>query len=388
MLSLLVSSALLIAAPAHAGDTCDARKLSGAVAKEPPLSAAQRFVELAACDAKVANRVAKDALPRFIGGDEGNAALVAALEVGAGDAAIAWVDGLQSDERARAVDALGKACPESEAVRGFFKARRDALGADFWSQRWYRALANCPNDDMQAILWDALAESPDKDRTRWFAVLETASRGSGAAALPKLGELLAGASDPEVQSNVVAAFADASGVGAVDGVDAKAAKASVAAILKAAPALQPKAVEQARITVGALGDTAAANGLVVVRYKDAATEEGRLLWGVVVVEDAQCKKGKQRWQRATIAEAWDVGVTWPDQVRAKVEAAGPATWPLDLADKCKASESSVEYLISGEPFADAAALDQWADKVWSKKKADDAKKVIVLKGADAPNLSL
>jgi hypothetical protein len=388
MLSALVSSALLFSAPAMAGDDCDARKLSGAVANEPPLAAAKLFVELAACDAKVANRMADEALPRFIGGPEGNAALVAALEVGAGDAAIAWVDGLQSDERARAVDALGKACPESEAVRGFFTERKEALGADFWSQRWYRALANCPNDDMQAILWSALDESPDVDRVRWFAVLETASRGSGAAALPKLGALLSSTQDPEVQSNVVGAFADASGVGSMDGINAKSAKASVAAIVEAAPSLSVKAVKQARITVGALGDEETANGLVVVRHKDVATEEGRLLWGVVVVEDAQCKKGKQRWQRATIAQAWDVGVTWGDQVRAKVEATGPGTWPLDLAAKCKATESSVEYLISNAPFKDVAALETWGEKVFSKKQADDAKKVIIIKSPDASNLSL
>jgi hypothetical protein len=388
MLSLLVSSALLLSAPAQAGDGCDARKLSGAVAKEPPLAAAKLYVELAACDAKVANRVAKDAMPRFIGGEEGNAALVAALEVGAAEAAIRWVDGLQSDERARAVDALGKACAESEAVQGFFKERKDALGADFWSQRWYRALANCPADDMQAILWDALDENPDADRTRWFAVLETASRGSGAKALPKLEALLGKTKDAEVQSNIVGAFADAAGVGSMDGVNAKAAKASVEAIVKAAPSLESKAVEQARITVGALGDEAAANALVAVRYQDVATEEGRLLWGVVVVEDAQCKKGKQRWQRATMAQAWDVGVTWPDQVRPKVEAAAGTTWPLDLAEKCKASESKVEYLISNEPFKDVAAMQAWADKAWAKKEAKDAKKVIVLKGEDASNLSL
>lgn len=388
MLSLLVSSALLFSTPALAGDDCDARALSGAVAKEPPLAAAKVFVELAACDAKVANRVATDALPRFIGGPEGNAALVAALEVGAGDAAVAWVDSLQSDERARAVDALGKACPESAGVRSFFKERRDALGADFWSQRWYRALANCPNDDMQDLLWSALDENPDADRNRFFAVLETAARGSGAAALPKLEALLAGTDDPEVQSNVVGAFADASGVGSRDGVNTKSAKAGVAAIVKAAPGLSPKAVEQARITVGALGDVDAANALVVVRYKDVATEEGRLLWGVVVVEDAQCKNGKQRWQRATVAQAWDVGVTWPDQVRPKVESAGPGIWPLDLAKKCKATESSVEYLISNAPFKDIAAMETWADKVWSKKKASDAKKVIMIKRPDASNLSL
>jgi len=388
MLSLAFSSVLLFSAPALAGDDCDARKLAGAVAKEPPLAAAKLFVDLAGCEATVAKRVAPDALPRFIGGDEGNAALVAALEVGAAEAAIAWVDGLQSDDRARAVDALGKACAESDAVQGFFKERKDSLGADFWSQRWYRALANCPADDMQDILWSALDESPDADRTRWFAVLETASRGSGAKALARLESLLGKTEDAEVQSNIVAAFADASGVGSMDGVDAKAAKMGVEAIVKAAPSLSAKAVEQARITVGALGDEAAADALVAVRYKDLATEEGRLLWGVVVVEDAQCKNGKQRWQRATMAEAWDVGVTWPDQVRAKVEAAGPSTWPLDLADKCKASESSVEYLISSEPFKDVAAMQAWADEAWSAKESKDARKVILLKGEDASNLSL
>ncbi|MEC8423777.1 MAG: hypothetical protein VX000_08370 [Myxococcota bacterium] len=231
MFTTLVTSALLFSSSAFADEGCDARKLSGTVAKDPPLAAAKVFVELAGCDAAVAKRIAGDALPRFIGGDEGNAALVAALEVGAGDAAIAWVDGLQSDERARAIDALGKACEASEAVRDFFKERKDSLGADFWSQRWYRALANCPNDEMQAILWEALDDNPDTDRTRWFAVLETASRGSGGKALPRLSGLLAKTDDAEVQSNIIGAFADASGVGSIDGVNAKAARASVEAIV-------------------------------------------------------------------------------------------------------------------------------------------------------------
>jgi hypothetical protein len=369
MLTALAMSALVFTAPAAAED-CNAKTLSKQVLEEPPLGAARLYVDLAKCDAGVARKLAGKALPRFIGGEEGNGALVAAIEVGAIDEAVAWVDSLQSDDRAKAVSALGEACNDSEAVRGFFVNRRDAMGAEFWSQRWYSALDECADPAVQDILWTRLQEPIDRDRTRWFAVLETAARGTGPAAVDKLKELLGKAPDAEVQSNVVAAFADAAQVGGMSGTHAEAAKAGVAAIVALAP-----------------GDAAAADALVAVRYKNVL-QDGKLMYGVVVHEDALCKGGKQRWQRFWTAPAWDAGVTWPDQAQEKAEARVKAAYATDLADKCKASEGKVDVIVSPEPFADAAAMKTWADGQVKKLTGEDSKKVSRNSGGDAPDLQL
>jgi hypothetical protein len=385
MLSAFVLAALLPTAQAE--DACDAKALAAQIVDEPPFAAAKLFVELAACSPPIAKRIAPAQLPLFISGPEGNGALVAAIDVGAVDAATAWLDQLQSDERAKAISALGRTCEESTAVRGFFIERSASMGEDFWNQRWYRALDDCHHDDIQSILWGELGNGPGQERSRWFAVLETAARGTGPKAVDKLKALLVASKDVEVQVNIVGAFADAAQIGSDEGINAKTAAAGVAALLEVAPSLSGKAVSQARITVGALGDAAAADGLAGVFYKDLA-QDGRLLWGAVIVEDAQCKGGKQHWQRAWVAPAWDAGVTWPDQLGDKVKARAQAAYDLDLADKCKASESKVNYILSNEPFASAAELSTWAHKQADDAKADDVKKFVLLEGDDAPALEL
>ena len=114
---MLLSVVLSLALPLAAAEDCDAKALAAEVAEASNLMAPDKFAELAACDAAAANKIAAKEMPRFLGGAEGNRAVVAAIQIGATDPAVAWIDGLQSDERAKAIAALGEACPESEPVR-------------------------------------------------------------------------------------------------------------------------------------------------------------------------------------------------------------------------------------------------------------------------------
>jgi len=368
MLHLLVAAALPSLASAQ---DCDAAALAKETAEATPMSAARAYVQLAACDAGQAKAVAGATLPRLLAGDEANQAAVAAIKAGAPDAVVGWMDGLQSDERTRAIRALGEACNENAEVQAFFVERAEKLGDKFWSDRWYRALTSCRQPGVQSILSAELDKGLGADRLRYFAVLETYARSAGADSVTRLKTIAKDIDDPEAEVNVVAAFADAARVGTPDGADAATAAAASAAIKEVAGDLTSKGVEQARMTLLALGDEQGSDDLAAVRYKAVDQGGGAFMWGAIAEEKATCKNGKVS-QRMHVATVQERGNTWPDQLQDKVEAAASVNWELNLAAKCKGTGETTWHLPPA-PFANEADFKSWADKLVDDKKDDAAK---------------
>jgi hypothetical protein len=352
---MLLSALLaLLSAPAQAA--CDARAIQASMKDAPPNTVASAFVELVTCDAAAAKKLAPAVVPTFIAGDQGNAGALAALQVGAPDATAAWLSKLQSDERAPAIAALGAKCNDVAPVQDFFVASATRMGEAFWKERWYRGLAMCKGQAAQELLWAELSKGPGADETRFLALLETYARSAGGAAVPRLEELLGRDLTEPQQMAIVGAFPDAAQVGSAAGTDEKARVESIAAIQRVAPRLKKRAVEQARTTLTALGEEAAANALVKLRYKDQLQADGSLLWGAIVVEDATCKNGKAA-QRQHVAEVRQKANLWPDAVPAAITGRTSA-WPKDLAEKCKGTGAHKQYTPE-EPFADKAAFEAW-----------------------------
>ncbi len=370
-LSLALPALSLALGVAQAAD-CDVAALSADATDGPPLAAARAFVQLGSCDAAAAGKLADTVLPRLLSGDEASQAALKAIEIGKPAASVAYIGGLEADERARALKVLGEACAGSPAVQSFFAERASTLGEDFWDQRWYRAIGTCKADALSGLLWGRIENGPGSNRTQFSAVLEAWSRAAGKAGIPQLERLLSTVGDDvESQVYVVAAFADVAGVGSVDGVDAEAAAAAVSTLQTLAPGLSVKGVEQARITLMSLGDEAASDALAAVRYKDAAQDDGRFLWGVATVETATCKNGKAQ-TRVTTAPLYGRGMTWADQLKDRAEPVVQHAWPLDLAAKCK-GEGTVELIVPDAPFADDAAFKAWAKERVEKAEPADGK---------------
>jgi hypothetical protein len=300
--------------------------------------------------------MAPKVVPHFLAETADHKAAIAAIEVGAPDVVRTWVTGLQSDEKARTISALGAACNDSKAVQTFFAGGPPALGDAFWSDRWYRGLEDCRVPAIQSILKAQLERGVGADRSRFVGVLEVYARNLGAGALPMLEQLAKTQTDPEVLSYVVAAFADAAQVG-TEAADPKVAQQAVTIITDLAPVWPDKAVEQARITLTALGDERASDTLVLVRYKSFVQDHGGLLYGTVVVEDATCKNGKHE-QVLHFAEVTDPGQTWPDQLREKVDGAVRHAWNPSLASRCKGS-GTVDVKVPDAPFDDEKEYDTW-----------------------------
>lgn len=341
---------VLLALSTASAQDCNTKTLKAGLAESTPTGVPVAFNAMAECDAALAAKSAPQALEKVLPGKEGNQVLVTAVKVGASEPAMAYIKGLQSDERSRAVASLGTACNGNEQVSGFLTSAAESLGDEFWTDRWYRSLTECRNDEVQALLQSEV-DKPEHDQTRFFGVVEVYARNLGKDAIPTLKRLLGELQNEEELTYVVNAFADAAQVGSLEGQDAETTQLAVAAIVEMAPALPPKAVEQARTTLLSLGAENEANSLGGVRYKDRMVD-GKLQYGVVVVETATCKKGDQM-VGVHLGVLEEAGNAWPDQVAAQVDGASYG-WEYNLAAdrKCKGTSQNTVFItkqpVTGE----------------------------------------
>jgi len=367
LLSLLITTSAL-------AQDCDVATLSKDIVEMGPHEAAPTFVRLASCDAGAAKKVASAVVPSLIGESEGFDAAVSAIEVGAGAVVMDWMAGLQRDEQSRAIRAYGKRCQESEAIQGFLVGAEGKLGDQFWSDRWYRALTECRSPGTTGLLTKRVDAGAADDRSAFFGVVEAYAVNVGDGALPKLSELVKAEEDLEMQINLVGAFADAAQAGTVSGLNPQIAEMAATAVRELAGGLAPEAVDKARTTLNVLNDEAGADGLVAVRFKDVLQDDGGLLYGTVVFENATCKNGKVQ-QRYHVAEVADPGQTWPDQLEEKVQSTADANWALNLAERCK-GEGDIKVVVPTAPFENKDAMRKWFKDAIKQNTNAEAKKSV------------
>ncbi len=359
MLTLLLALSPAFAAPKSAPPPSPCQAQVDAVAAATPNGAGKAFAELAACDAALAKTSAPTAFANMLAGPGGDAAMLAALKIGAGADVRAWIGKLQANERAAAVDVLGKSC-DQPGVAAFWTETAQTAGDDFWTGAWFKGLDECRDASVRPLLTAAL-EAPVKDRTRYLSLIEVASRNYGVEAIPMLGaQLDKHLADAELSTYIVRAFADAAGVGDVKGMDKDAAVKAIATVQAVAGKLPDQAVDQARRTLGALGaDEQVTDQLSLVRHKAVLQSGGKLMYGVFAHEVATCKKGEVKVE---VHHAPAHVVAWPDQTKDRVtpQIAPPTgIWKLDLGTRCKGT-GVITVTTSELPLKDQAAYDGWA----------------------------
>jgi hypothetical protein len=139
----LVALCVNLAVPSsHAAPTCDVKALGKALTEAVPNQAGKAFAELAACDPAAANKAAPEAFKKILAGETGDAAVVVAIGVGAGESVRAWVNVQEPDDRSRTISKLGEKCDQA-GVPAFFLDTATTLGEKFWTDRWSRGLDDC-----------------------------------------------------------------------------------------------------------------------------------------------------------------------------------------------------------------------------------------------------
>ncbi|MCB9798010.1 MAG: hypothetical protein H6741_35480, partial [Alphaproteobacteria bacterium] len=171
---------------------------------------------------------------------------------------------------------------------------------------------------------------------------------------------------------VISAFADAAQVGSEAGQDAEATEAAVAAILEVAPQLPERGLEQARTTLTSLGAEDAASSLATYRFDSLKWEDGNLHYGLLVVENATCKKGDTRLG-VHVTSVVNGGDLWPDQVAASIGGAAQAAYTYEVAKKCKGT-SEFEVRITEGPVS-PSALSEWQTEQLEEAQGREAKKI-------------
>jgi hypothetical protein len=317
-----------------------------------PGSVGKVFAQLAGCDAEAAKREAAAVFAKAIGGPGGDAAAVAAIQLGVGPTLYAWIDAQQPDERSQTIDSLGKACAAEPKVGDFFVAAAAERAARFASDRWYAGLDECRVPAVATWLGEQV-KAGHKDRAFYKGMVETAARNLGKDAVPILAERIAGV-QPEEAAFLVAAFADAAGVGTEAGVQTDAAVAAVAAIKGLVPSLPTKALDQARNTLNDLGAEDESDLVAGVRFKDVAQADGSLHYGAHVAKVGTCKNGDVKIEAHTLVVKAGNN-TWPDQVQPRLKATlDKVSWRLP-----KDCQGEVVVTTSPAPLKDVAAHEAW-----------------------------
>lgn len=347
---------------ASAAAPCDVKPLQAEFADTSPTGAGAVYAKIAACDPAAAKAMAGEAFAKIIAGDGGNSAALAAIQGGSGEVVRGWVAGLASDERSPTLAWLGNQCKDP-TVPAFFVDTEKSLGRAFYDQRWFAALATCREPSVQTLLLGALDRAKN-DRMLYPALLAAYARNVGKASIPYIQERLGTETDSTVVIDLVGALPDAAGVGSAGGANTDAVTVADTALTQIAARLPEKSMDAVRAAFLTLGDEPAADNTVAMRYRSLLQPEGGLLYGVVAVEKATCKKGDTRVEVHT-AEVKDTGHTWPDQLLERVDPAARAVFDLDLAANCKGT-SVITFTVPEAPFKDAAAYKSWSDKTVSE----------------------
>ncbi len=361
---MLLSVALSLSLDAHAASgakptaapsiLCDAKALATALTEASPGPSAQAFVDLAACDPAAAKAAAPAAFKRLLAGPTGDAAVLTAIALGQGGPVRDWLDTLEPDDRAGALNHLGEAC-DKPGVAGFWTDAAAAKGDKFWTSRWYAALDSCRVPAAQALLTAEITAAKN-DRPMFAAVLGTYATNAGAAALPTIQGLAQNETDPLVFVDLVQALPAAGGVGDPAGPNNERLTAAIAALNAMAPLLPERAFAEARKAFLALGDEQSADALAALRYKSFLVD-GKLLYGVIAVETATCKKGDTRITLHA-APLQDSGHAWPDELVDRAKPNAEALFEPRLAESCKGT-GTVEWIAPDGPFANMAAYNGW-----------------------------
>jgi|GEM_PF-3211763 len=344
-------------------------------------AAAEAFHQLALCDAAVAEKFVATTVPTFNPNAVGYMAAGDAILVGGTESVMKWHKTLDVGEQKGLLRELGNRCQKEETIQQLFLDVAENQTEVFWSSRYYQYLTDCRVKSLQTLMLDQYAKGIEQGRTQYFSVMSAMARNLEGAAISHLKSDLEKAEDGEVQINVIASIFEAIDENNENHADDKkliqeVAGLGIQAISENAERLQPEALLQARTVLTSLEAEAEADELAGHMYKVYQQPSGQYMWGLVVVENATCKKGNKK-QRIYMSSILETGTNWADQLPEQIEDAVAVQWEMDLAKRCKGT-GTVEYIITELPIANQDALQVWLQEKRDEKLNTEIKKPVLL----------
>ena len=343
--------------------------------------AAQAFRDLAKCDATVANKFVSTTVPTFVPNALGFAAAADAVLTGGEQDVMKWYATLETSEQKGLLRELGNRCRKEEGIQTLFLNVANNGTQQFWKSRFHQYITDCRIEPIQTLLTNQFEKGVEQGRSQYFSVMSSMARNLEGEALPLLKGALDLAEDGEVQVNLVASLYEAVLESNENHADDKKLVRDVTlggidAVFSNADRLQPEALLQARMVLTSLEAEQEADELAGYMYKSHRQPEGEYIWGLVVVENATCKNGKEK-QRIYTSSIVEPGINWADQLSEKIEDVVSVQWEMDLAKRCKGA-GDVQYVISETPIANPDALEVWQTEQRTAHTNANVKKVILL----------
>lgn len=370
----------LIAA-AFANPDCEELTSHKEIVKYTGDAAATAFIGLSECTPDVAKKYISTTVPTFFGTEVGTQAAVTAVKLGGAKTVLDWMTTLEPSEQKVLLRSLGNDCQQDEVVRQMFL---DVAANDperFWGNRFYQYLSECRVDSIQTLLQDKFHEGTDQGYAQYFSVASVYARNLESISIPILSEALAKATDGNVQSNLISSISEAVTTTLENHADDKklvrdVGIAGIDAIFGKASMLTPEALTQARISLTALNAEAEVDELAGYYYQSYKQPDGNLLWGLVIVEDAVCKKGKPK-QRIHVTSIVEPGTNWADTLTQRVQEPAEYQWGLKLGEECKGT-SETRYFVTEKPVHNQEELLVWQQEQLKAYRNTELSKIILL----------
>lgn len=361
---LLAALTLALSNPVYA-QSCDAKGLAKTLGAARGDAVPPAYAALAACDAKAAKAQSKTALNNFKDGAAAGDMAVSVAKVGSYAELRAWLNAKPPETKEKVAGALAGACNADANVAGWYIDSAKIEKDKFWTNGTWQSLGSCHQPAIQTLLLSEIGK-PAKDREMWFGIAEVYAQNAGGDSIGVLGAFLPALSDASEARRMLAVLGEAAKSG---GPSAAAAAAS--AIEAAVPTLPRELLPDVRKQLESLGAQDAANRLALIYYKDALHSDGKLHYGVVAIEAANCKKGRKE-TRVHIGEGVDPIGQWPDQVAGSFRYLVKGNWPTTLAKECKGG-GSTDVVVSPEPLS-PGDLSAWQSEQVRKAKAVEVDK--------------
>jgi hypothetical protein len=372
---------IIQAAFAETDKTCDVKAISTEIVSKRGDAAAEAYHALVGCDQEVAKKFTVTTVPTFFPSAIGYTAAADAVVIDGDKTVYDWYKTLDTSEQKGLLRELGNRCQQEPAIQEYFLNVAQNKTAEFWNARYHQYITDCRVEPLQTLLKSQLEQGVEQGRSQYFSVMSAMARNLEGEALPKLKELLASTDDGEVQVNIIASIFEAVDESNQNHADDKklvrdVTIAGIDAVYSNKETLAPEAVLQARTVLTALDAEAESDELAGFMYKPLQQPDGTYMWGLVVVENATCKNGKEK-QRLYISSLVEGGTNWADQVSERVKDVAGVQWDLNLAVSCKGTGETL-YLLSDTPIPNLDALHVWQTEQKESHLNSNVKKPIVI----------
>ena len=338
------------------------------------------FLELHACDPKIAQKYASKALSgyQFDQSNEKHPDFIRKiLHLRAYDAMSRWLNSLVLKERNRVLIQIGEDCVDDAVVRDFFLRQEIKNRSDFWLNRWDIALRACPDPEIVQLLRSRITKGKKQGLSRFLGILTSYAIVERENSLPLVVKQIEMATPSQriryfdiFTHMMIAAESEDESTVLLEQI-----KKSIFALSILS---NEDVADRARQFFLQFGDLSAANAMARYRYHKALQDDYALIWGGIIVESVICANNIPRQNIHEILLIDIEANKWQEDIDLQLHKHFSG-WKESLVKECKGKGRN-RLTVSERPFVTEQKFEEWLEiqkkKAYEFEVADEFRKEI------------